>query len=72
MSDNQNQQQKQPATAAAIRKRAEGAIKEARTKAFEAKLKPELEKLTAAEDAVVAQTAKIEAMCEEFDASQKA
>jgi hypothetical protein len=70
MADNDTQG-KQPRTAADVRKTAEAAIKNARVKAFHDKLKPELEKLTAAEDAVAVQTAKIDAMCEEFDAQQQ-
>lgn len=70
MNDQTPNQGKPAKTAADVRKRVESSLKEARTKAFEAKLKPELEKLTAAEDTVALQLAKIDQMCSDFDAAQ--
>lgn len=72
MADNEQKQGKTPATAATVRARAEGAIKEARVKSFEGKLKPELEKLIACEDALEAQKQKVEQMMVEFDEANKA
>lgn len=63
---NQNQTRK----AADVLTSAQAAMAKAKTDAFQAKLKPELEKLEEAKRTVALQTEKIDTMCADFDASQ--